>query len=130
MQDDRAMALVRDVLDKQIIDANKCKVAKVDGIVLALRRNRPPRVIALEMGQSTAWRRVHPRLGAFAEWLRTKFEPGQGAVPRILFEHVEGTGIDVHIDIDGKRSRALAWEDWLEERVIAKIPGGRRAGKK
>ena len=130
MEDDRAVALVRDVLDKQIIDANKCKVAKVDGIVLALRQNRPPRVIALEMGQSTAWRRVHPRLGAFAEWLRAKFEPGQGAVPRILFEHVEGTGIDVHVDIDGKRSRALAWEDWLEERVIAKIPGGRRAGKK
>lgn len=124
------LPLVRDVLDKQIVDANTCKVAKVDGIVLAVRQNRPPRVIALEMGQSTAWRRIHPRLGAFAEWLRAKFEPGQDAVPRILFEHVVSTGIDVHVDIDGKRTRALLWEDWLEERVIARIPGGRRGGKK
>lgn len=127
---DDVLPLVRDVLDKQIIDAADCKVAKVDGIILALRQNRPPRVVALEMGQSTAWRRVHPRLGMFAQWLRTKFEPGQGAVPRILFEHVVGTGIDVHVDIDGKRTRARLWEDWLEERVIAKIPGGRRGGKK
>jgi hypothetical protein len=127
---DDAIPLVRDVLDKQILDANKCKVAKVDGIILALRQNRAPRVIALEMGQATAWRRVHRRIGDFAEWLRAKFEPGQGVVPRILFEHVVSTGIDVHVDIDGKRSRALLWEDWLEERVIAKIPGGRRGGKK
>lgn len=127
---DSPIPLVRDVLDKQIIDANKCKVAKVDGIILARRQNGPPRVIALEMGQSTAWRRIHPRLGHFADWLRAKFEPGQGAVPRILFEHVVGTGIDVHVNIDGKRTRALLWEDWLEDRVIAKIPGGRRGGKK
>ena len=127
---DSRIPLVRDVLDKQIIDANKCKVAKVDGIILALRQNRPPRVIALEMGQSTAWRSLHPRLGAFADWLRAKFEPGQGPVPRILFEHVVDTGIDVHVDIDGKKSRALAWEDWLEEHVTARIPGGRRGGKK
>ena len=127
---DDAIPLVRDVLDKQIVDAEKCKVAKVDGIILALRQNRPPRVMALEMAQATAWRRIHPRLGAFAEWLRAKFEPGQGAVPRILFEHVVDVGIDVHVNIDGRRSRALLWEDWLEERVIAKIPGGRRGGKK
>ena len=127
---DDPLPLVRDVLDKQILDADRCKVAKVDGIVLALRQNRPPRVIALELGQSTAWRRVHPRLGAFAEWLRATFEPGQGGVPRILFEHVVDTGIDVHVDIDGKKSRAFAWENWLEDRVTARIPGGRHGGKK
>jgi hypothetical protein len=49
---------------------------------------------------------------------------------RILFEHVVGTGIDVHLDIDCKHTHALAWEEWLEDRVIAKIPGGRRGGKK
>jgi hypothetical protein len=128
---DDPLPLARDVLDKQVLDPDGCKVGKVDGIVLALRERRPPRVIAMEIAQATAWRRVHHRLGDVADWLRTKFEPGrQDRSPRILFEHFVRGGIDVHIDIPWKRTRALVWEDWLERRVIAKIPGGRRGGKK
>jgi len=125
-----AIPLVRDVLDKQVVDPDDCRVGKVDSIVLMPRANRPPRVLAIEISQTAAWRRVHHRLGDFAEWLRAKFEPGQDRPPRVLFEHVVRTGIDVHIDLPWKRTHALAWEDWLEDRVIAKIPGGRRGGKK
>lgn len=125
------LPLVRDVLDKQVLDPDGCKVGKVDGIVLALREHRPPRVVAMDISQATAWRRIHHRLGDFAEWLRTKFEPGrQARPPRVLFEHFVRGGIDVHIDLPWKRTGARVWEDWLEERVIAKIPGGRRGGKK
>src|SRR5204863_7266185 len=106
------------------------KVGKVDGIILQLRAHRPPRVTAMEISQSAAWRRIHHRLGDFAEWLRAKFEPGQELPPRILVEHFVRGGIDVHIDVAAKRTQALVWEDWLEERIIAKIPGGRRGGKK
>jgi len=124
------LPLVRDVLDKQVLDPDKCKIGKVDGILLQLRANRPPRVMAMEISQSSAWRRLHHRLSDIADWLRTKFEPGQGARAHILFDHFIRGGIDVHVDVPGKRTRALAWEDWLEERVIARIPGGRRGGKK
>lgn len=124
------LPLVRDVLDKQVLDPDKCKVGKVDGILLQLRANRPPRVIAMEISQSSAWRRLHHRLGDLADWLRARFEPGQDQRARILFEHFMRGGIDVHVDVPWKRTRALAWEDWLEERVIARIPGGRRGGKK
>jgi hypothetical protein len=128
---DDPLPLVRDVLDKQVIDPDGCKVGKVDGIVLTLRERRPPRVLAMEIGQAVAWRRVHHRFGDFAEWLRTKFEPGRQERPaRILFDHFVRGGIDVHVDIPWKRTRALVWEDWLQDRVIAKIPGGRRGGKK
>ena len=127
--DDR-LPLVRDVLDKQVLDPDKCKVGKVDGIVLQLRANRPPRVMAMEISQSAAWRRLHHRLGDLADWLRAKFEPGQDRPPRIAFDHFIRGGVDVHVDLPWKRTKALVWEDWLEERVIAKIPGGRRGGKK
>ena len=123
------LPLVRDVLDKQIVDPEEQKIGKVDGIVLALRANRPPRVIAMEVSQAAAWRRLHHRLGDLGDWLRSKFDPGQ-ARPRILFEHFVSGGIDVRVDIACGRTRARAWEDWLEEHVIAKIPGGRRGGKK
>jgi sporulation protein YlmC with PRC-barrel domain len=128
---DEPLPLARDVLDKQVIDPDGCKVGKVDGIVLTLREHRPPRVIAMEISQATAWRRVHPRLGDLADWLRTKFEPGhQERPPRVLFDHFVRGGIDVHIDIPWKRTRALVWEDWLGQRVIAKIPGGLCGGRK
>src|SRR5438128_2520409 len=115
--------LVRDVLDNQIVDVHGCKVGKVDGIILAVRAHRPPRVVALELSQATAWRRIHGRLGDLAEWLRARFGPGSQDPARILFEHVVSTGVDVHVDIDARRSGALLWEGWLEERIIAKIPG-------
>ena len=127
--DDR-LALVRDVLDKQVLDPDDCKVGKVDGIILAPRAHRPPRVIAIEISKAAAWRRVHHRLGDLVDWLRARFEPGQDSPPRIVFEHLLSGGIDVHVDVPWKRTRALAWEDWLEQRVIARIPGGRRGGKK
>ena len=125
------LPLARDVLDKQVLDPDGCKVGKVDGIVLALRERRPPRVMAMEISQAAAWRRIHPRLGDFAEWLRGRFEPGrQTDPPHILFEHFVRGGIDVHIDMPWKRTRALVWEDWLKNRVVSKIPGGSRGGKK
>ena len=48
---DEPLPLVRDVLDKQVVDPDKNKIGKVDGIVLQLRAHRPPRVIAMEISQ-------------------------------------------------------------------------------
>ena len=127
---DDTLRLARDVLDKEVLDPEKCKVGKVDGIVIAVRAHRPPRIIALELDQATAWRRVHPMLGDLVAWIQRKLQPAARGPARIAFEHVVRTGIDVHIDVDATRTHALAWEDWLEEHVIAKIPGGRRGGKK
>lgn len=124
------LPLVRDVLDKQVLDPEGCKIGKVDGIVLQLRAHRPPRVISMEISQSAAWRRVHRRLGDFADWLRAHFEPGQDRPPRILFEHFLRGGIDVIVDIPWKRTRALVWEDWLQDRIVRHIPGGRGGGEK
>jgi hypothetical protein len=124
------LPLVRDVLDKQVVDPDGCKIGKVDSIVLQLRAHRPPRVISIEISQAAAWRRLHTRLGDFADWLRARFEPGQDRPPRVLFEHFVRGGIDVIVDIPWKHTRARVWEDWLQERIIQRIPGGRRGGQK
>ena len=118
--------MVRDVLDKQIEDSNKVKIGKVDGLIVALRKGRAPRVIALELGTATAAARISPRLGRWVERLATTLGITKGDRVRILFEHVSRTGIDVEIDIDGKRTGALRWEDWLRDHVIGPIPGAKR----
>ena len=122
---DEVLPLVRDVLDKQIFDANGEKLGKVDGIVLTLRANRPPRVTAIETDPKIAWRRIHPALARWIDRLQQRLhEP----VPptRIPFERVVRTGIDVHVDIDGRRTNAYAWETWLKQRFVDRIPGGKR----
>lgn len=121
--------LVRDVLDKQVFDASGRKLGKVDGIALTLRTNRPPRVAAIEIDPRIAWRRVHPALGRWLERLQRWLQPGDDGPTRIRFEQVVGTGIDVHVDIDGARTNAYVWETWLKQRFVDRIPGGNRGAR-
>jgi hypothetical protein len=124
------LLLVRDVLDKQIYDVHDVRVGKIDGIVLVPRQGRPPKVTAIETSMSAAWRRVWPRLGEWVErfqhWLAPQLEPHT----RIRFEHVVHTGIDVNVDIDGNRTDAYVWEDWIKKTFIEKLPGGKASGEK
>jgi hypothetical protein len=32
-------------------------------------------------------------------------------------------GIDVKVDLDAEKTPALAWERWVRERIIGRIPG-------
>jgi len=63
------MDLVRDVLDKRVVDRNGREMGRVDRIVLELRDGQPPRVAAFEIGPSALATRVHPRLGRWVEAL-------------------------------------------------------------
>ena len=123
------LPLVRDVLDKQVFDANNLKVGKVDGVILTLRADRPPRVTALELSVATAWRRVHPAIGRAIERLAQVFGPADPTPTHIRFEHVTETGIDVRVDIDANHTNAFEWENWLKSHVISRIPGGRRGSR-
>jgi len=55
------MDLLRDILDKQIIDRDLTSLGRVDGIVLELRDNAPPRIDAIELGFAVLARRLGPR---------------------------------------------------------------------
>jgi hypothetical protein len=124
------LPLVRDVLDKQIVDCNDQKVGKVDSIVLQLRQHRPPRVVAVESDMVAAWCRVSRRLGRWVDALQRWLAPDLAGPTRIRFEHVVKSGIDVQVDIDATKTNAYVWEVWLEQRVIAKLPGGQGGGEK
>jgi hypothetical protein len=124
------IALVRDVLDKQIYDINKLRVGKVDGVVLQQRQGRPPRVLAIESDLPTAWRRVSTRAGGWLDRLQRWIAPDIAGPTRILIEHVVKTGIDVSVDIDAKKTNAFVWEDWLRKAVVERIPGGTGHGEK
>lgn len=117
--------LVRDVLDKQLLDRDRRHLGRADGILLEVRPGEPPRVVAVEVGAVTLASRLSGRLG---RWLmrriaRRRRQPrdpvrfGWGDVREV-------TTREVVIDVSAEESRVLAWERWLRTHVVARIPGG------
>ena len=116
------MNVIRDVLDKQIVDQQQNKIGRVDGVILEFEEGKQPTIKAIELGFVTQCYRLHPRLGRLVErWERpwTSVEPRY----RITWDKVVPTGNNVTADVDPDSSPALAWERWLRRHIIEKIPG-------
>jgi sporulation protein YlmC with PRC-barrel domain len=118
------MDLIRDVLDNQIVDRNQRKMGKVDGIVVELRDGEPPRLAYIEVGMPTLARRLHPRLQRWVAAITGKWGAKQDKPFRIPWSKVRDVGIDVEVDLEAEKTPALAYEQWLRENIIKRIPGG------
>lgn len=119
--------LVHDVLDKLMLDHDKHNMGRVDSVVLELRDEGPPRVVYLEMGGVA----LAKRLGGFGHWLALRIA-SIGHAPnarsrepfRVAWDHVREIGpANIVVSLDAEESRAFAWERWLRERVVRRIPG-------
>jgi enamine deaminase RidA (YjgF/YER057c/UK114 family) len=115
--------VVRDILDKQLLDRHRRKMGKVDGIIMELRDGKPPRLAFIEVGGVTLARRLHPGLAqCVARWKR-KWGVGTGQSYRIPWTKVRDIGIDVEVDVDAEKTPVLAWEKWVSKNIIGRIPG-------
>src|SRR5919199_1116260 len=117
------MDLIRDVLDKQVIDRDGRRCGRVDGLVAELREGKPPRVAYLEIGLATFARRLGPRIERWVESFTEKRGPKTASRHRIAWERVDTAGRDIDVDLDASRSPIQAWERWLRDHVVARIPG-------
>jgi sporulation protein YlmC with PRC-barrel domain len=116
--------LARDVLDQQVVDREGTKMGRVDGLVLELRADAPPRVTALEMGFVVLARRIHPRVETWLERLRRRFSVRKTARYRVPWAKVT----DIHpyqiqIDVAALETPTFDWERWLRKHVIPRLPG-------
>lgn len=119
------MNVIREVLDNQIVDRNQRKMGKVDGIVIELREGQQPRLAFIETGATTLARRLHPRLARWVAAIEGKWGAKHTEPFRIPWSQVRDIGIDVEVDVDAEQTAALAYEQWLREHVVKRIPGGR-----
>lgn len=117
------MDLIRDVLDKQLRDRNMQNMGKVDGIVLELRDNAPPRVAYLEVGPPVLARRLGERLSAWIARIDRRFGDGRGAAYRIPWSLVRPGIIDLEVNVDVEDTPAYAFERWLRRTIVCRIPG-------
>src|SRR5437868_10554076 len=112
------MNLVRDCLDKLLLDRNKRPMGRVDGIILELEANRAPRVAYIEMGKRTVGDRLGGRLGQ----LFARVLCGESAERfRIAWGRLR-TGLNESIaDVEAEKTPALDFELWLRKRLVGRI---------
>jgi len=114
--------LVRDLLDNQLVDRDKLNLGKIDGIALHVAQGKQPRVTHLESGVLILARRLGPRWEGIAAFMTRHFGVRKNPVFRVAWSKVTKTGIDIHLDIDGVKSDAFAWEHWLDDHLIGRLP--------
>ncbi|MER8404339.1 hypothetical protein [Mesorhizobium sp. M0959] len=118
------MDLLRDILDKQVVDREQVKIGKVDGLVAELRPGEPPKIVAVELGSITLGRRLGERPGRWMARLAARLGGKRHAEPhRIAWNKVRDIGVDIEFDIDVRETAIFDWQDWLLDHVIGRIPG-------
>jgi hypothetical protein len=116
--------LVRDVLDQQILDRDDVEVGRVDGIVVELRPNAPPRVVSLQVGFVPLARRISRALERFAESVHKRLgvrRTARYSIPWSAVTDVKRNCVATNLCAD--ETVAYDWERWLRANVVERIPG-------
>jgi sporulation protein YlmC with PRC-barrel domain len=117
------MDLVRDLLDKRVVDRNGRDMGRVDGFVLDVPVGEAPRVAAFELGPSVLAHRLSPRLGRLVRGLEVAFGIADGRPLRIPFRDI--LDIAQHVTVD--RAFGDTSASSVERRVrswLTSLPGG------
>ena len=107
MPPSHARHLVADVLDKQIVDAQKNKLGKVDGLVIVLREGKPPRVAYIECGAAVLARRLGRWCERFVLALNRRLGVRDEPRYRIAWSKVTKIGIEIVVDVDEHPLQAM-----------------------
>lgn len=117
------MFLVRDMLDKQLVDRGGKPLGRIDGIVIRTEPGARPRVYAAELGPLVNARRLHPRIGRWVAAIARRLGQRRPRPYRIPWAKLTRRENDVKADVTAERTRAYSWERWLRAHVIGRIPG-------
>jgi sporulation protein YlmC with PRC-barrel domain len=116
--------LVRDVLDKKLIDRENCEMGRVDGLVMHIGENSQPRITHIQIGGATVWMRLHPALTRLAAKLARMWGPKRNEPVRIPWSRVTTVGKDIRLEVKARDTGAIDWEIWIAQHIIERIPGG------
>jgi len=115
------MEVVRDVLDKQLIDPDGCELGRVDGILLECGSG-PPRLSAVLIGLSVLGHRIHPVLGTWVAAAERLLGLGGRRPLRVDFTHLTPVGHDIAVGLPAATVAAEAVEHGLRVWLM-KVPG-------
>jgi hypothetical protein len=114
------MDLIRDCLDKTLVDRNGRPMGRVDGIILVLEPGRQIRVAYIELGVNTLAHRISTRLGKLVSRINKRPLADRYRIPWGKLR----VGVNkVTADVEAESTPALTIELWLRKKIISRIPG-------
>ena len=116
------MDLVRDVLDKRVVDRNGREMGRVDAVLLEFS-DGAPRVTTLLIGPAALGSRLHPALGRLVNALERRLGVDRDRPVMIGVEDVEDIDRRVRLKLSIGQTAAGAIEQLLR-RWIVRLPGG------
>ncbi len=117
------MYLVRDVLDKELLDREGEPMGRADGLVMHVGKNSRPRITHIAVGSPALWERIHPMLRRVAMRLAKLWGPKRRQQVRIPWSRVGTVGRDIKLDVEARDTGAIDWEIWIARHIIERIPG-------
>jgi hypothetical protein len=118
------MYVIRDVLDKQLMDRHGRPMGKADGVIMEWSAEKQPRLSFIEVGAITQAARLHERLAKSVEGLVRRFGAKlESECYRIPWSKIVLTGIDITVNVEAEETPPFTFERWLRSRVIGRIPG-------
>ena len=117
------MDVVRDVLDKNVIDRNGREMGRVDGLVMHVGPSSQPRVTHIVVGGTTPWMRLGAPFSRISARLARLWGPKRTEPVRIPWSRVKTVGKDIKLDVLARDTGAIDWEIWIAHHIIERIPG-------
>jgi sporulation protein YlmC with PRC-barrel domain len=115
------MDVVRDVLDKIVVDRNGREMGRVDGILVEQGEGQP-RITTLLIGPSVLGSRLHPALGRWVTTIERYLGVNRDQPCRIGVDVVERVDSKVELRLTIGETTAAAVEQLLRKWII-KLPG-------
>ena len=119
------MNIVRDLLDKAVVDRHGREMGRVDRIVVERRDGSPPRIVALEVGPSALAARLSRALGRWMTGLLHGLDLAEGQPLRIHVSEILAVTDKVKVDCAFGETAAANVER-AARAFVSRIPGGAR----
>jgi sporulation protein YlmC with PRC-barrel domain len=116
--------VVRDVLDKSVVDQNGRDMGRVDGIVVDVQTNQPLRLAAIVIGPAALGDRLHPGLGAFVRRVEQWLGLDRNRPALIAFAEIDSIEGKVRLGLSISDTAVAAIEQRLRAWIL-RLPGAR-----
>lgn len=116
------MDVVRDLLDKQVLDRNGLEMGRVDSVIVEMRDDGSAVISAIEIGLISFAERLSPSIGRLARAMETVLGVERDRPVRIPFSKIISLEKDVKVDLAAAETPVTALER-RARRWISSLPG-------
>jgi sporulation protein YlmC with PRC-barrel domain len=115
--------IVRDLLDKELIDVNWMRMGRIDGLVMDANAGDQPRITTICVGGTVLTQRLPGFVGRWAGAFLRRFGVRHGEPFLIPWERVILVDRVTRVDVASDESAAMASSRWVRDHIIDRIPG-------